>query len=206
MSRRVRLMLIGLGLVAVAALVFFLVLNPMRDEIDDLRSQIESEKVRIQKAQQEIDMGEYTKAEGRRNQARLLELAKMIPPGDELPSLILQIQDLADKAGIDWLRITPGSRVEGGTDTYEILPLSLEFSGTYFDISDFIYRAEQMVAGPGRLLTVKSLDLRVDDPGQRPGVSHPELGVTMIIYAFVLPIELVPATTTEEVIPGREPQ
>jgi Tfp pilus assembly protein PilO len=184
--------------------VFFLVLNPMRDEIDELRSQIESEKVRIQKAQQEIDMGEYTKAEGRRNQARLLELAKMIPPGNELPSLILQIQDLADKAGIDWLRITPGSRIGGGTDTYEILPLTLEFSGTYFDISDFIYRAEQMVAGPGRLLTVKSLDLRIDDEGRRPGISHPELGVTMTMYAFALPIELVPATTTEEVIPGRE--
>ena len=206
MSRRVRLMLIGLGLVVVAALVFFLVLNPMRDEIDELRSQIESEKVRIQKAQQEIDMGEYTKAEGRRNQARLLELAKMIPPGDELPSLILQIQDLADKAGIDWLRISPGSRVGGGTDTYEILPLNLEFSGTYFDIADFIYRAEQMVAGPGRLLTVKSLGLTVDDPGRRPGVSHPELGVSMTMYAFLLPIEIVPATTTEEVIPGREPQ
>ena len=134
----------------------------------------------------------------------MLELAKMIPPDGELPSLILQIQDLADKAGIDWLRITPSAALEGGADTYEILPLTLEFTGTFFDISDFIYRAEQMVAGPGRLLTVKSLDLRIGDVGPTPGVSHPELGVTMTMYAFMYDVALVPVTTTEEVIPGRE--
>jgi Tfp pilus assembly protein PilO len=187
MTRRIRMLLIGLGIVVVAVLVFFLVLRPIMGDIDELHSQIEDEQTLIQRATIELQQAERTRADGRRNQAKLLELAKMIPADTELPSLILQIQDLADKAGIDWIRITPQASRDGGTGTYQILPLALEFSGTFFDINDFIYRAEQMVAGPGRLLTVKSVSLRVVDAGLTPGVSHPELGVTMNMYAFLLP-------------------
>ena len=160
MSRRVRYILVGIGLVVVAALCWFFLLSPLRGEIADTEKQIEDQRDQISLAKTTLAQAEGTRDEGRRNQARLLELSKMVPPSEELPSLLLQLQDLADQSGIDFIAVTPGEprAVEAGGG-YMVLPLQLQFSGTYFDVSDFAYRAEQMVAGPGRLLAINSVAL-----------------------------------------------
>ena len=187
MTRRIKLILAGLGLVVFAVLIYFLVLSPIHGDVAETKKAISAEEGRIAEAKVKLAAAEATRAEGRRNQARLLELAKIVPVSVELPSLILQIQDLADKAGIEWIRITPGEAKDGGTGTYQIVPLALQFSGNYFDVSDFAYRAEQMVAGPGRLLAVKSVVLTVQEVDIVGGAAaSPELEVTMDVYAFLL--------------------
>lgn len=186
MSRRVRLILMSIALVAVAALCWFFLLNPLRGQISDTEQAIDDQRQQLAIARTEVAQAEATKQEGRRNQARLLELNKMVPPTEELPSLLLQLQDLADQSGIAFIAVTPGEpRVPQDSTSYQIVPLDLQFSGTYFDVSDFIYRAEQMVAGPGRLLTVKTLGLSAPSGVAQGGVA-PLLDVTINLYAFVL--------------------
>jgi Tfp pilus assembly protein PilO len=201
MSRRIKLALIAVGILAIALAVFFLLLNPMRGDIDELRSSIDDEDMKIMAATQELARAEQTQREGRRNQGRLLELAKMIPSEPEVPSLILQIQDLADKAGIDWIQVSPSqpSFIEGLG--YGTLSLSLDFSGTFYDVSDFIYRAEQMVAGPGRLLAVRDVTLSPVTAGGGSSTNL-SLDVRMSIWAFVMapqaePQPAAPAETPE---------
>ena len=192
MNQRMRLILGGVGIVAVALVAFFLLINPIRGDIADLRVQIDDEKAKITRAEQELKVAESTRSEGRRNQAKLLELAKMIPSTSEVPSLILQVQDLADKAGITWMQVTPSEpRVTEGLP-YQTISLSLNFKGSFYDVSDFIYRAEQMVAGPGRLLAVKDLAL---SPETVKG-SSVILAVRMTLYAFVLGETISEAPTT----------
>ena len=114
------------------------------------------------------------------NQARLLELSKMLPEQDEIPSLLLQIQDLATESGIDFMI---DDSVEGGCDvrsgTYQTIPLSLQFAGTFFDVNDFLYRIEQLAAAPGRILSVQNLTLTPSGTAA-VGVS-PTLSVTMTL-------------------------
>lgn len=190
MSRNLRLILMSVGLVAFAAVVWFFLLSPIRGDIKNTESNIADQQSKLLVAKQTLSLAETTRAEGKRNEARLLELAKMIPPTEELPSLLLQIQDLADQAGIKFISITPGeaNAVEG--EQFETMPLDLTFTGTFFDLSDFIYRAEQMVAGPGRLLAVQSVSLTVS---QTPGAGSmtssvsPTLDVNLSLLAFILP-------------------
>lgn len=197
MSRKMRLILMSVGLVVVAALCWFFLLSPLRGQIADTEQAIEDQRQQLMVAQTELAQAEATKEEGRRNQARLLELNKMVPPTEELPSLLLQLQDLADQSGIDFIALTPGQpRASEASAAYEILPLDLQFSGTYFDVSDFIWRAEQMVGGPGRLLAIKSLGLGGKGAAAEGGVS-PTLSVSMSMYAFLL-AAAPPAVTTEE--------
>ena len=152
MSRRVRSILMGVGLIAVAALCWFFLLSPIRGDIAETKAEIDEQQEALSLAKTKLAQAQATREEGRLNQARLLELSKMVPPSEELPSLLLQLQDLADQSGIDFIAVTPGeSRRQGPMVGYMILPLDLQFAGTYFDVSDFAYRAEQMVAGPGRL-------------------------------------------------------
>ena len=198
MSRRIRLALIGVAILAIALTVFFLLINPMRGDIDGLRQDIEDENMKILVAQQELARAEDTRRQGRENQGRLLELAKMIPSDGEIPSLILQIQDLADKAGIDWIQVTPGTTAFDDTLGYGTMQISLTFEGGFYDISDFIYRAEQMVAGPGRLLAVKDVTLSPRPPGEgESSLASVNLGVSMSIWAFVMPPETGPTSASE---------
>jgi len=188
------------GLVLVAVLCWFFLLSPLRGQIAETDVAIEDQRQKLQIAQTQLAQAEATKQEGRRNQARLLELNKMLPPSEELPSLLLQVQDLADQSGIDFIAVSPGQpSASAESSSYLILPLELQFSGTYFDVSDFIYRAEQMVAGPGRLLTIGSLALGgAGGPGE--GGASPSLDVSMSLYAFVQTEPApppAPATPTE---------
>jgi Tfp pilus assembly protein PilO len=185
-NRRVRLALGGILIVALALVVFFMLINPIRGDIAVLRSKIDDENAKITKAEQELLVAEGTRSEGRRNQAKLMELAKMIPSSPEVPSLILQVQDLADKAGITWIQVSPSEPSATLGLPYQTISLSLNFRGSFYDVSDFIYRAEQMVAGPGRLLAVK--DVALSPETIKGGGSVPFsviLSVRMTVYAFV---------------------
>lgn len=187
MSNRMRLLLIGLAIVVIAVLAWFLALSPVRDDIAATEAQIEEERAKLSEAQIKLAQAESTKKEGRRNQARLLELAKMIPTSEEIPSLLLQIQDLADQSGIQFIAITPSETKDSESGAFRVLPLSLEFSGTFFDVSDFIWRAEQMSSGPGRLLAIKQLQLGLAGGTASEQVADvsPTLSVAMTMYAFL---------------------
>lgn len=186
MNGKTRMLLAGLVVVLLAVLVWVLGLNPLREEIGATEAEIEEEQTRLAQAQTQLAQAEMMQEEGRKNQARLLELAKMMPTSDEVPSLLLQIQDLANQSGIDFTAITPGQTEETESGDYQVLPLDLQFSGTFFDVSDFVYRAEQMVAGPGRLLAVKDLGLSLESSEEELSTeTSPKLGVTLTVYAFV---------------------
>ncbi len=118
------------------------------------------------------------------NQGRLLELAKLVPESEELPSLLLEIQWLASEAGITFLSITPGS--PSIAQGFQVIPLELKFIGSFFDVNDFVYRAEQLASGPGRLLSVQvlSLSLSSDTAGQTVAGLSPKLSVTMTLNAY----------------------
>jgi Tfp pilus assembly protein PilO len=185
MSRMLRLIIVGVVLLVIVVLAWFFLLNPLRSDIAAVETSIEDERTSLAAAQAQLGQAEATREEGAKNRGRLLELAKMVPEAEQIPSLLLQIQDLADQSGIDFIAVTPGDPVQSGD--FDIVPLELEFTGTYFDLSDFVYRAEQMVAGPGRLLAVKNLDLQLAPETETSGAGvavSPELSVNMTLYAF----------------------
>lgn len=204
MSRKIRMILVAVAVVVIAVLVWFFLLSPIRGDIQETETAIEDERMRLSQAQIQLAQAEATREEGMANQARLLELAKMMPESEEVPSLLLQLQDLADQSGIAFIAISPEDPRVNAAGDGRILPLQLEFQGTFFNVSDFIYRAEQMVAGPGRLLAVKSVDLSAGAGAEVQGGVSPELGVTVYVYAFLAgsgeaPASAAPATgsTTE---------
>jgi Tfp pilus assembly protein PilO len=184
MNRNVWMVLVAIILVAIIAGSWFFLLTPIREDIESATMGIDAARIELQEAQTRLAQAEGTREKGRRNQARLLALAKMVPAEQEIPSLLVQIQDIAALAGIEWMSIQPGDPLE--TRDVRMIPLSLEFKGTFFDVSDFVYRAEQMVAAPGRLLGVSAvkLELSGDEEEESEVLHSPMLKVDITLYAF----------------------
>ncbi|NLE74777.1 MAG: type 4a pilus biogenesis protein PilO [Actinobacteria bacterium] len=181
MSRRAIYVVAGVALVAALIAYWFLLLTPMQDNIADYDNRIETERQQLSALQAKLAQLSQVKEEAARNEARLLELAKMVPDSAQLPSLILQIQDLATEAGIDFITISPGEA--SPSPAFQVIPLQLQFTGSFFDVNDFIYRAEQLAAAPGRLLAVQSVSLGLATEPTSVTVS-PKLAVTMTVNAF----------------------
>jgi Tfp pilus assembly protein PilO len=212
-SRSVRLILIAVALVVIIALAWFFLLSPIRADMAATSLQIDDARATLSAAQAKLAQAEVTRTEGQRNQARLIELSKMVPPASEIGSLLVQIQDLASQSGVEFMSITPGAALDAAG--FRMVPLAVQFTGTFFDLSDFIYRTEQMVAGPGRLLAVKQIGLQLASTAgsaTSTGVSaSPVLTVNMTIYAFdtapsanaaAAPPVATPAETTATTIPN----
>jgi len=178
-SRRNIYILVALGLVVVAAAYYFLLLSPLRASIKETESAIATEQQTLAANQARLAQMQQTREEAAKNQAILMALSKMLPEATELPSLLLQIQDLATESGIDFMTISPSAPQPAGS--VDIVSLALSIKGSFFDINDFLYRAEQMVAGPGRLLAVKSVSFAL---GGDIYAASPDLKSEVTLYAF----------------------
>jgi len=105
-----RAILLGLVIVGLAAVFWFLVLTPKRERAGELDE-------RIAQVQQELDAQRATVAEAvaardtyEVRYRSLVELGKAVPDDSDTASMIVQIQGLADKAKVRFngLTLTPG--------------------------------------------------------------------------------------------------
>jgi Tfp pilus assembly protein PilO len=188
MSRRSLYVLSGAGLIALLALFWYFALSPVLDEIAQTEQEIAREQQELVAAQTRLAQMEQLQVLARKNESRLLELAKMVPLEPAVPSLLLQIQDLAAESGIDFLTISPAVNVQptaataSAMSSYQVVGLNLNMSGRFFDINDFIYRAEQMAVGPGRLLSTESVSLK--PPTDLKAGASPKLEASIVMNAY----------------------
>jgi Tfp pilus assembly protein PilO len=209
MSRRSLYILSGFGVVALGVVFWFLLLSPVMKDIDETEAQIATEQQAVATAQTKLAQLEEFRIQSRKNESRLLELAKMVPLEDEVPSLILQVEDLAAEAGIDFLTINPATQTTalapGATTAgFEVVTLAVKMKGRFFDINDFVYRAEQLAAGPGRLLRIERVKL-TPEAGGKVNVS-PKLAAEMTINAYTrVPSQAPPASAPVTAQPVAQP-
>jgi Tfp pilus assembly protein PilO len=162
-------------LVAAAAIAFWmLALSPKREEAKKLGAHVE--KLEASLAQHRAEVA--TALEARRSfpvdYRRLVVLGKAAPSGDDTPSLLIQINHIADKAEVRFqtLKLVPGegggspppssptgqpvSATEAeasllplgagiGPAGLAVMPYTLTFQGDFFEIADFIEGLDSLV-------------------------------------------------------------
>ena len=143
-----------LVLVVLAVAYYFLLFSPLRQEY------LQRYDERVQKEQQlaglEQSVAELENA--RRNapeiERQILEYSKRIPEQEEIPTLVVQIEQVAEGAGVTQLLITPGAAGPGpGGGDFSVIPLTMSFEGTYENMTDFLLRVRNL----SRLVTINEL-------------------------------------------------
>jgi type IV pilus assembly protein PilO len=195
MKRRDLYIVGALVAVLVLAGYWFLVLSPLKAKVTDTQTQIDATQTQLVSLQTQVAQMAQSRDQAKKNQARLLELSKMLPDQDEIPSLLLQIQDLATESGINFMTMTPTKSASGtaAVGAYQTISLAVQFTGTFFDVNDFLFRTEQLAAAPGRLLSVANMAFTPSGTAA-VGVS-PTLSVTMTLQAYKATAAAAPAGT-----------
>jgi type IV pilus assembly protein PilO len=155
-SRRERnILLIGFLLIVLLAVgYYFLFLRPLLNNLDERAQERDDKQAQLANLQQQVAELEAVRENSAEIERQLLELSKRIPTQPEIPTLVVQVEEIADAAGVTQLSIEPGD-VEpppGGGD-FSVLPVTMSFTGTYEQMQDFLLRTRNLA----RLVTVRSV-------------------------------------------------
>src|SRR3954465_10996395 len=137
-----------------AVAYYFLLLSPLRAEYlaaYDQRTQKEDRKAQLERTAAELD---NVRRNGPDIERQILELSKRIPEQDEIPTLVVQIEEVARQAGVTQFSIEPGSpeAPPGGGD-FSRIPTTMTFQGRYEQMQDFLLRLRNLA----RLVTVNEV-------------------------------------------------
>ncbi len=176
----VRMAVVLAGLVVLAAAGYFLLVGPKKNEAKSLSSDITQLNSKIQAARSQA-----TQAAGLSKilVADYNKLQTAMPGDPEVDELSLQLVSVAQAAGIRFDSITPGTPVD--TSTYQVIPLTLVFQGSFDDLSNFLFRLQSLVlvenhklSAAGRLFTVDEISFAQGEKG------FPKIAATLQVDAY----------------------
>jgi Tfp pilus assembly protein PilO len=186
------------GLIMYGLAGYFLLVSPQKGKAAGLERQTAA-------TQQQIDQYRILAAQAAATPpirvAELFRLTKAMPDKVDMAGVILELSRVARESGIEFDSITPqGTTPVSG---YSTVPLTVEFDGNFYELSDFLFRLRSLVrvhAGEldaqGRLFLVDSISF-----GESTR-AFPEIKASMTVHAFVYgdlsipaPVETAPATT-----------
>lgn len=192
MRARGREIYIITAVVAVVLIVawYFLLFSPAQRKISDLNTQVTSAQSALDMANQEVVKLESYKKTAPQSRAEVVRLSKMLPESEGIPGLIIELSKTAEASGVSMTSIARGTTTAGSP--FGIQAVSLQVSGRYFDVEDFLYRLEEYVAFrnatfrvTGRLLQVTQLTVQAATSTTTTTSGSPELAVSIGLNAYL---------------------
>jgi Tfp pilus assembly protein PilO len=211
MSTRDRLVLLGLGAVAVLAAAWMLLVSPARKQASTASAELASARTQLAQAQGEAAQAQSAQQRYRKAYASLSSLGMAVPTSQEIPSLMYSLDHAANHHKVAFSSITnggssssttPSSTAAGSPSTvaasapFSQVPFTFVFTGGYEDLVKLLTNLEAftlqtsdgVLRVSGRLLTVQSIQLAGGAGSSASGASAnaDEMSWTISASAYVL--------------------
>lgn len=208
-----------LVVVAVAAIVasWMFIVSPKRDQAASLGTQITAEQTQLSTVTSQVAAGETARKAFAGQYAQLAALGEAVPPDDDVPSLIFQLQSAAKAAGVDFhsLQLTgsssstsatpssgsSSSTSSGSSSTAQLPPgaalgsaglpteqFTFALSGNFFQLADFLNRLQKFVVDRNSQLSISGRLMTVNAINLAPGSSgFPQMTATVSATTYIVP-------------------
>lgn len=191
----VALLLLGAGA------SYFLLISPQRSKAAELQKEADAtrqEIVRLRALAQQVDQAEPIRV------ADLFRLTKAMPSDVDMAGMILELNRIARETGIRFDSITPQAPAEA--NGAQAVPVNLVFQGTYFELSDFLFRLRNLVGVRSGKLDAAGRLFQVDTVSFSEGEKKfPQIQAALTVSAYVYG-SAPSATPTAPVAPPAGPQ
>jgi type IV pilus assembly protein PilO len=189
---REQFILVVLGLVIVLAAVAALLVVPQYQKQKALDAQIASAEQQLQASKTLLAQRQEIKNRTAATDAQWLELASLVPENPDLPSLIIELQDLAFASGVQIIAIAPGEPIESADKSYVIFPLEVRIWGTWADTVDYAKNINKLNRGLRE--TNFSAAVAPADTGD-PVLPNYSVATAVTLQAYTIPASPSTATT-----------
>ena len=191
-DRTVIMIVVALGAIVAG---WLLVVSPKRSQASSLNTQITSEQSQLTAAEGQVASGMSARRQFAGQYAQLAKLGEAVPPDDDVPSLIYQVQSAAQAAHVNFrgLQLTGGggssapstSSSSSGSSTTAAPQLppgasvgaaglpteqfTVTLAGNYFNLSNFFNRLESFVTSDSSTLTIRGRLMSINAINLVPG-------------------------------------
>ena len=176
--------LMVVGFLVAAAGGYFVLIRPQHSKASSLQKQITD-------TQDAIDSARALTLQAKKGAqirvADLFRLTKAMPDQTDMPDIVLELNKIAEDSGITFEQITPATTATA-LSGYEAIPITVEFQGNFYELSDFLYRLRNLVDvrhgaldANGRLFAIDTISFAEAPPP--PG--FPQIRAHLVIDAFV---------------------
>jgi Tfp pilus assembly protein PilO len=209
MTSRDRLVLIGLGALAMLAAVYLLVVAPERKQASSLNAQVATANALLASAEGQVASARADQVRYSSAYASIVSLGKAVPAGQEVPSLIYQLAQASNQKHVDFTSISTGAgaaSTSGSTANapaaavasagFTQMPFTFVFNGSFNDLYHLFQQMNRFTTRTtsgglqvsGRLLTIQSTKLSPSTSTTPVGAKPTEhLTGTITATAYVLP-------------------
>ena len=147
----------------------------LQDQTASIEAQIASYKAQAAQPQAKTPKIKY---------ADVYRLQQALPTSIRVPDLILELDRVAEDAGIQFDSISfPAAPPPAGTP-YNPFPVSLSFSGDFYTITDLLYRLRSLVTIRHGTLDASGPLISIDSVGLTPAASGSKLTATVSLTAY----------------------
>ena len=187
--------LVAAGLLLVGVVGYFALISPKHSTAASLKKQTAAVQAQIASNRSTA----FTQALPAVRSAPVFGLTQAMPSKLDTPGVILTLNELAQDSGISFDQIQPQAgggltSTTGVTDPFAAEPISVQFSGSYYNLLAFLQRLRNLVRvengklfTAGRLFDVSEVNLAQGQAG------WPQVQATLTINEFV---PQAPATVT----------
>ena len=220
MTTRDRIVLVVVAIAAAIVGTWLLVIGPKRTEASKLGDQLKVAQTQLQTAQQQVQAGLAAKSQFAASYTQMARLGEAVPADDNVPSMIVQLQNAAASDRVDFLSlsVSASSGASTGTSTgtsttvpastaqavtaslppgaivgpggFPVQPFIFTFRGNFFHLSDFLGRVQRFVVVKHNNVTVSGRLLSFDAISLGAGPS----GFPQITATIAATAYLVPAS------------
>jgi Tfp pilus assembly protein PilO len=211
MTTRDRLVLIGLGAIAMLAAVYLLLVSPERKEATALSAKVSAASAQLATAESQVASARADQTRYATAYASIVSLGKAVPANQEVPSLIYQLAQASNQKHVDFSSISTsaagttsspsagaGAPAPGVASAgFSQMPFTFVFTGTFKDLYHMFQQMNRFTTRTtsgglqvsGRLLTIQSTKLSpTATAGSTAGAKPSEtLTGTITATAYVLP-------------------
>ena len=214
MTGRDRIVIVVLAALAMVAAAWLLVLAPEREKASKVGGEVSTAQAQLSTAQSEVNAARSAEAGYPAAYTSLVSLGKAVPTGQEVPSLIFQLEQASNRKQVEFSSITSGggSGGSGSSATAAVaaagftpMPFTFVFSGGFFDLYKLFQQVNRFtlrtssgsVQVSGRLLTIQGVQLAPEAASSSgSGTPSSRLTGTITATAYVLPASQAAATAT----------
>jgi Tfp pilus assembly protein PilO len=181
--------IVGAGLLV--ALVGWLVLvSPQKHKAADLDMQRATVEAKITDQLAQIAAAKNVTAAPTIRVADVYKLAKAMPSSVDAPDILIEVNQVANDAGVDVQSINLSPPAADGT-----IPVTLNLSGDFFTVTDLLYRLRNLVSVRHGALEATGRLFAIDNVSLAPSGRAITATVTMHTYSYAPPAAAPPVTT-----------
>lgn len=193
--------------VVIAAASWFLLIKPERQKATKAQAQVEVAQAAADGATAQAASAAAARAKYDRDYATVVRLGKAVPTDSDIASLVYQLDQTADESGVDFRSVNvtatasdtgaaagansgaaaTSSGLPGGVTT---VPVTLKFTGTYFEMTRFLHKIERYTITRGDDIDVRGRLVSVDGVTLTPGLAgFPQVSAEVQATVYRAPLD-----------------